>query len=179
MPGGVPYIVGNEAAERFSFYGMRSILIVFMTTSLMSGSGRLAVMDRNEAAGWFHQFVATVYFLLILGAIISDGILGKYRTILCLSIVYCCGHLALALNDTRMGLFLEFLIALGREVSNHVSRRTLAINSDPVISICFPESLAGFISRSTLVLQFPFISAHSCSTIRALVRIGPSACPAF
>ena len=77
MPSGVPYIVGNEAAERFSFYGMRSILIVFMTTSLMSGSGRLAVMDRNEAAGWFHQFVAAVYFLPILGAIISDGILGK------------------------------------------------------------------------------------------------------
>jgi POT family proton-dependent oligopeptide transporter len=114
MPGGVPYIVGNEAAERFSFYGMRSILIVFMTTSLMNGSGQLAVMDRNEAAGWFHQFVAAVYFLPILGAIISDGILGKYRTILSLSIVYCLGHLALALNDTRMGLFLGlFLIALG------------------------------------------------------------------
>jgi proton-dependent oligopeptide transporter, POT family len=114
MPGGVPYIVGNEAAERFSFYGMRSILIIFMTTSLMNGSGRLAVMDKNEAAGWFHQFVAAVYFLPILGAIISDGMLGKYRTILCLSIVYCCGHLALALNDTRMGLFLGlFLIALG------------------------------------------------------------------
>jgi proton-dependent oligopeptide transporter, POT family len=114
MPRGVPYIIGNEAAERFSFYGMRSILIVFMTTSLMNGSGQLAPMDRNEATGWFHQFVAAVYFLPILGAIISDGVLGKYRTILSLSVVYCFGHLALALNDTRMGLFLGlFLIALG------------------------------------------------------------------
>jgi POT family proton-dependent oligopeptide transporter len=114
MPGGVPYIIGNEAAERFSFYGMRSILIVFMTTSLMNGSGQLAVMKNSEAAGWFHQFVAAVYFLPILGAIISDAILGKYRTILFLSIVYCLGHLALATNDTRTGLFLGlFLIALG------------------------------------------------------------------
>jgi proton-dependent oligopeptide transporter, POT family len=114
MPGGVPYIIGNEAAERFSFYGMRSILIVFMTTSLMNGSGHLAVMDKNEAAGWFHQFVAAVYFLPIFGGILSDGILGKYRTIISLSIVYCLGHLALAINETRMGLFLGLLlIALG------------------------------------------------------------------
>jgi proton-dependent oligopeptide transporter, POT family len=114
MPGGVLYIIGNEAAERFSFYGMRSVLIVFMTTFLMNGSGQLALMDRNEATGWFHQFVAAVYFLPLLGAIISDGALGKYRTIISLSIVYCLGHLALAINDTRMGLFLGlFLIALG------------------------------------------------------------------
>lgn len=36
MPPGVPYIIGNEAAERFSFYGMRSILIVFMTQYMVS-----------------------------------------------------------------------------------------------------------------------------------------------
>jgi POT family proton-dependent oligopeptide transporter len=34
MPGGIPYIVGNELAERFSFYGMRAILVVFMTQYL-------------------------------------------------------------------------------------------------------------------------------------------------
>jgi POT family proton-dependent oligopeptide transporter len=104
IPPGVPYIVGNEAAERFSFYGMRSILTVFMTTYLMSASGELAVMTDNEAAGWFHEFVFGVYFLPILGALISDGFLGKYRTILSLSVVYCLGHLALAINDTRLAV---------------------------------------------------------------------------
>ena len=114
MPSGVPFIIGNEAAERFSFYGMRSILIVFMTTYLTNGIGHVAVMDKYEATGWFHQFVATAYFLPILGAILSDGILGKYRTIIYLSIIYCLGHLALTINDTRMGLFLGLsLIALG------------------------------------------------------------------
>src|SRR3984957_2816911 len=114
MPPGVPYIVGNEAAERFSFYGMRSILTVFMTTYLMSAGGRLAVMNDNEATAWFHEFVFGVYFLPILGAIISDGFLGKYRTILSLSVVYCLGHLALAINDTRLGLFVGWLlIAIG------------------------------------------------------------------
>jgi proton-dependent oligopeptide transporter, POT family len=110
MPPGIPYIIGNEAAERFSFYGMRSILAIFMTTNLMSSNGQLAVMNPQEAAGWFHEFVFGVYFLPILGAIISDGFLGKYRTILSLSIVYCFGHLALALNDTRLGLFIGLLL---------------------------------------------------------------------
>ncbi len=114
MPSGVPYIIGNEAAERFSFYGMRSILIVFMTSYLMSATGQLAVMDKNEASGWFHQFVALVYFLPLLGAIIADGFLGKYRTIIALSLVYCLGHLSLAINDTRLGLFIGLLlIAIG------------------------------------------------------------------
>ena len=114
MPPGIPYIIGNEAAERFSFYGMRSILAIFMTTYLMNGNGQLAVMNSQEAAAWFHEFVFGVYFLPILGAIVSDGFLGKYRTILSLSIVYCLGHFALALNDTRVGLFVGLLlIALG------------------------------------------------------------------
>ena len=34
MPPGIPYIIGNEAAERFSFYGMRTILTVFMVNYL-------------------------------------------------------------------------------------------------------------------------------------------------
>jgi POT family proton-dependent oligopeptide transporter len=93
---------------------MRSILVVFMTTYLMGANGKLAVMSGNEAAGWFHEFVFGVYFFPILGAIISDGILGKYRTIISLSVVYCFGHLALAINDTRAGLFVGLLlIAIG------------------------------------------------------------------
>ena len=114
MPAGVPNIIGNEAAERLSFYGMRAILAVFMTTYLMNAAGQRAVMGEDEASGWFHLFVSAVYGMSIIGALISDGLLGKYRTIFYLSIVYCLGHLSLALNDTRLGLFLGLsLIAIG------------------------------------------------------------------
>jgi dipeptide/tripeptide permease len=44
MPKGVPYIIGNEFAERFSFYGMRSIVVVFMTGYLLNRNGQLDVM---------------------------------------------------------------------------------------------------------------------------------------
>jgi proton-dependent oligopeptide transporter, POT family len=88
MPPGVPYIIGNEAAERFSFYGMRSILIVFMTTYLVNTAGELAPMGDAQARAWFATFVSAVYFLPILGAILAEGFLGKYNTIFSLSIVY-------------------------------------------------------------------------------------------
>ena len=114
MPGGIPYIISNEAAERFSFYGMRGILVVFMTKYLVDQSGQLAVMGDTEAKGYFHLFVSAVYFTPLLGALLSDVLFGKYRTILALSVVYCLGHLVLALDDTRLGLGLGLgLIALG------------------------------------------------------------------
>lgn len=114
MPPGVPYIIGNEAAERFSYYGMRTILVVFMTKYLMDASGQLDTMSETEATKWFHTFTSAVYFLPVIGAVLSDAFLGKYRTIICLSIVYCLGHLALAVNDTRVGLAIGLaLIAIG------------------------------------------------------------------
>jgi len=114
MPPGVPFIVGNEAAERFSYYGMNSILVIFMTHYMMTASGAPDLLKPERAEEWYHTFVSVTYGLCVLGAFLADAVLGKYRTILFLSIAYCCGHFALAMNDTRMGLFIGFiLIALG------------------------------------------------------------------
>ncbi|KPJ94136.1 MAG: peptide transporter [Gammaproteobacteria bacterium SG8_11] len=113
-PPGIPFIIGNEGAERFSFYGMRAILVVFMTQYLMNAAGEPDLMSEAQAKGWFHLFVSAVYFLPLLGALISDGLLGKFRTIIALSIVYCFGHLALAIDHTRLGLAIGLaLIAIG------------------------------------------------------------------
>ena len=67
MPPGIPFIIANEAAERFSYYGMRAILVVFMTQYLMNASGELDVMSEHEAQGYFHLFVSAVYFMPLLG----------------------------------------------------------------------------------------------------------------
>jgi dipeptide/tripeptide permease len=114
MPPGVPYIIGNEAAERFSFYGMRSILIVFMTQYIVTSAGATDHMAPAEARQNFALFVSAVYFMPVFGAILAEAFIGKYQTIFWLSIVYCFGHFALALNDTRMGLLIGLgLISLG------------------------------------------------------------------
>jgi len=106
MPSGIPFIIGNEAAERFSYYGMKAILAVFMTKYLL--------MTESTANAWFHTFGSAVYLMPILGALLSDIFLGKYRTILYLSVIYCLGHLVLALNESEDGLFWGLtLIAIG------------------------------------------------------------------
>ncbi|MBL98777.1 MAG: MFS transporter [Rhodopirellula sp.] len=114
MPSGIPYIVGNEAAERFSFYGMKCILIIFMTKYLMDHTGGSDVMSAEQAKVWYHAFNFWVYLFPLAGALLADLVLGKYRTILWLSIVYCAGHLVLAMDETRNGLFWGLaLIAVG------------------------------------------------------------------
>jgi len=115
MPPGVPFIIGNEAAERFSYYGMKSILTIFMAHYILNNSGVLAPMAPNEAYKYSHYFVSGVYFLPILGALIADGFLGKYWTILSLSIVYCFGHLTLAFMDSSWAIAIgqRWMLALG------------------------------------------------------------------
>lgn len=141
MPPGIPYIIGNEAAERFSFYGMKTILVVFMTKYLMDRSGQADLMNPEQAKSWFHLFSSAVYFTPFLGAIIADGFFGKYKTILSLSIVYCLGHLALAFDDSRAGLAVGLtLIAIGSGgikpcVSAHVGDQFGEKNKDLVSKV--------------------------------------------
>jgi POT family proton-dependent oligopeptide transporter len=117
MPSGIPYILVNEAAERFSFYGMRCILVFFMTNLLLNSEGQLAPMTSEQGKTWFHLFVSAVYFTPLLGALISDIWLGKYRTILYFSVIYCIGFFALTINHTRLGLGIGLiLIAIGSGV---------------------------------------------------------------
>jgi proton-dependent oligopeptide transporter, POT family len=102
LPPGVPHIIGNEAAERFSFYGMKAVLAVFMVhyLHLMDGAGT-AGMNEAEATERVHLFNSAVYITPLIGALLADVFIGKYRTIIALSIVYCMGHAALAC----MGVF--------------------------------------------------------------------------
>jgi POT family proton-dependent oligopeptide transporter len=114
MPPGIGNIVVNEAAERFSYYGMRAILVAFMMRHMRTAAGAPDGMAEAEARQWYHIFAFAVYFFPLLGASIADALLGKFFTIIAFSLVYCGGHLALALNETRSGLLTGLvLIAVG------------------------------------------------------------------
>ncbi len=116
MPKGIPYIIGNEAAERFSFYGMKGILVIFMTQYLfmLPGSGG-EPMPNPVAMENYHLFTTAVYFFPIFGALIADIVLGKYLTIMILSVVYCAGHAVLALMGSTAWLDLSpgIVLAIG------------------------------------------------------------------
>jgi POT family proton-dependent oligopeptide transporter len=95
-PAQIKYIVGNEACERFSYYGMRSILAGYITGKVLEGG--LGKTD-DEATEIIHLFVFVNYFMPLLGAWLSDKIIGRYRTILWVSLFYCAGHGVLACSD--------------------------------------------------------------------------------
>jgi proton-dependent oligopeptide transporter, POT family len=96
MPRQIPFILGNEACERFSFYGMRNILTTFLKASLLL---YLPTKEQRElvASDVFHTFVMGVYFFPLLGGWLADRYFGKYHTILWFSLIYCAGHGCLAL----------------------------------------------------------------------------------
>ena len=114
MPRGIWFIVVNECAERFSFYGMTAILTIFMTHYLRDDAGHLAVMGETQANQWNHYFNTVVYFTPLLGSLLADIFWGKFRTIFWVSLFYCLGHAALSFGQTREFLLLGLLlIALG------------------------------------------------------------------
>jgi len=97
-PKGVPYIVGNEMCERFSYYGMRAILTVHLV-SLYVLTGQAEQVAKDNATATYHLFAGAVYAFPMLGAILADRFFGKYRTIFWLSLMYCVGHGVLAVAD--------------------------------------------------------------------------------
>ncbi len=115
FPRGVPFIIGNELAERFSFYGMKGILTVFMTQHMLGADGTAAYMSDEQAKKWFHLFTGLAYTFPIFGAILADVVLGKYRTILWISLMYCLGHGFLAMMDVApsMGMPMQTWLIIG------------------------------------------------------------------
>ena len=96
---GIPYIIGNEAAERFSYYGMMAILFAFLTEYLRDSAGNQRHMIAEHGQEWTHYFIAAVYAFPISAPILSDWLFGKYRTIVSVSLLYCVGHGMLAVMD--------------------------------------------------------------------------------
>ncbi|HMG16175.1 MAG TPA: POT family MFS transporter [Saprospiraceae bacterium] len=117
FPSSIPYIIGNEAAERFSFYGMKAILTVFLVTQFYNPDNNPALSQAANAHAndKTHFFNTMVYLLPILGGLIADWYWGKYKTILYLSLVYCAGNACLAIFHTDINLFSFglLLIAVG------------------------------------------------------------------
>jgi POT family proton-dependent oligopeptide transporter len=131
MPPGIPYIVGNEAAERFSFYGMKAILKIYLIALFVRFVNESGVppetMAEAEARSTevVHLFVAGVYAFPLLGAVIADRLLGKYRTILWVSLIYCAGHAVLAVAG-RLGAMSQYDAA---ELSMYLGLGLIAVGS--------------------------------------------------
>uniref|UniRef100_A0A915CP76 Uncharacterized protein n=2 Tax=Ditylenchus dipsaci TaxID=166011 RepID=A0A915CP76_9BILA len=85
-------IVSNEFCERFSYYGMRTILLLYFLNVLK--------FDYSIATVGTNGFTVLCYLTPLFGSIIADGYVGKFKTIFVLSIVYALGQLGLAAAST-------------------------------------------------------------------------------
>ncbi|XP_059162043.1 solute carrier family 15 member 2-like isoform X2 [Physella acuta] len=83
-------ILWTEFCERFNYYGMRTILVIYLTEWLE--------LPYYTGVSVYHFFSMLAYFSPILGAIIADGYLGRYKTIFYISILYAIGTLILSLT---------------------------------------------------------------------------------
>jgi len=95
-PRQIKYIIGNEACERFSYYGMAGILAGYVSGQLVAGG-----LGKSEdyATTIIALFKSFNYFTPLLGAWLSDKLIGRYKTIFWVSLFYCAGHGTLACSD--------------------------------------------------------------------------------
>lgn len=106
FPPQIPWIMASEGAERFSFYGMRNILVIYMVQYLL--------VSAADSKASYHYFVMANYLMPLVGGWLADRFLGRYRVILWLSFGYVLGHAVVAAVETRTGLLAGCaLIAIG------------------------------------------------------------------
>ncbi|KAM3677663.1 solute carrier family 15 member 1 [Ammospiza maritima maritima] len=91
FPLGATFIINSDFFERFSFFVTAGVLIIYCINFLR--------WDVRVTAAIYHTFVALCYLTPILGAIIADSWLGKFKTILYLSIVYITGQAVLTVSS--------------------------------------------------------------------------------
>lgn len=82
-------ILITELAERFSYYGIKTVLVLYLTKELM--------FNKADGKSIYHAFSMTSYFTGVIGAMIADSWLGKYRTIAYTLFVYCLSEIILTL----------------------------------------------------------------------------------
>jgi POT family proton-dependent oligopeptide transporter len=94
-PRGLSTLFFTEMWERFSYYGMRAFLILYMVAP--GASGGLGFSDAS-AASIYGTYTGSAWAASILGGLIADRLLGQYRTVLLGGIVIAAGHFTLAFH---------------------------------------------------------------------------------
>lgn len=110
-PAGFWLISTIQATERFSYYGMRGLLMLFLTTAAIKGGLGL---DKPTAATIYANFTMFVYFAPLLGGFVADNYLGKRTTFFIGSLLIVAGMLGLFLSQSMFLVYAAlFLIIMG------------------------------------------------------------------
>ncbi len=108
-PGGLATLFATEMWERFSYYGMRALLVLFLTAQLVNGGFGF---DRETAFQIYGIFTALVYVTPIIGGVLADKILGQRMTIYIGGLTMAAGQFMLAWAASHNG---ELVLSASRE----------------------------------------------------------------
>src|SRR5690348_7743393 len=104
-------LFGVEMWERFSFYGMQGILLIYLYYSAADGG---LDISKSTATGIVGAYGGAVYLATILGAWVADRLIGRERTLFYAASIVMAGHISLALIPDLAGVAVGLpLIALG------------------------------------------------------------------
>ncbi|HEX8071827.1 MAG TPA: peptide MFS transporter [Pyrinomonadaceae bacterium] len=109
-PRGLTTLFFTEMWERFSYYGMRALLILYMTTPLAAGG---LGFDRAYAGLIYGTYVSSVYWMPLIGGWLADKVFGARRAVLIGGIVIACGHFSMAFKSLPSFYGGLVLIAIG------------------------------------------------------------------
>ncbi|MDR3190374.1 MAG: oligopeptide:H+ symporter [Lactobacillaceae bacterium] len=102
FPKGYPTVLGTEFAERFSYYGMKAILLYYMIGTI--GKGGLG-FDNTTAVAIVSMYGALIYMSAVIGGWLADRVFGTARIIIVGGIFILAGHIVLAIPIGAAGLF--------------------------------------------------------------------------
>ena len=110
QPRGLTTLFFTEMWERFSYYGMRALLVLFMTTGVAEGG--LGFPDKTSTAV-YGTYTMSVYLLCILGGYIADNFIGSRRAVLWGGSIIACGHYSMAIHAHATFFAGLALVAIG------------------------------------------------------------------
>ena len=97
-PKGLIFLFFAELWERFSYYGMRSILVLYLISDSNSANPGMG-WTNVEAISLYGWYTALVYFACIPGGIIADKIFGYKKSVIIGGFLLCVGHLLLSFSN--------------------------------------------------------------------------------
>ena len=106
-PRGLSTLFFTEMWERFSYYGMRAILLFYMYYSVSDGG---LGIDKTTAASIMAIYGSLVYLSSVIGGFISDRILGSRRTVFIGGVLIMLGHIALSTPYGKGALLLSIIL---------------------------------------------------------------------
>ena len=109
-PRGLITLFTTEMWERMSYYGMRALLVLFMTTAMQDGG--LGITAANAAA-IYGLYTGAVYFMGLSGGWIADRLIGGQKAIWYGAVIIMCGHIVLAIPSEQSFFVGLVLVVLG------------------------------------------------------------------